>query len=147
MKFKLILLFFLIPSCFLLSAQEKKYLYVLFDEEIDVQMEGEEEIRFYIQPSIHSSFFVFKRKKNEEKVVSIKEYRDRLFTKEEANEIFFEIMEEKAKKFEEKTGLKGNMFRNPPYYYNSVFDDIYLYKEVDAENAILYQVDWMYAIE
>ena len=147
MKLKLILLLILISSCSMISAQEKKNLYVVFDEDRDVQMDGEEEIRFYLKPPIHSSYFVFKRYKNGKKVVSIKKYRDKLSNKEEANEIFFKIMEEKAKKFEEKTDLKGNMFRNPPYYYNSVFDSIYLYKEVDAENAILYKVDWLYAIE
>ena len=89
MKFKLIFLLFLISPCFVLSAQEKKNLYVFFDEKRDVQMDGEEEINFYLRPSIHASFFVFKRNINEKKVVPIKEYRDKLSTKEEANKVFF----------------------------------------------------------
>ena len=146
MKLKLLFLFLIFP-CSWVSAQEKKDLYVIFDKNTDLQLEGEDEISFYLEPSINSSFFVFKKKKHIEKVVSIKEYRNKLSTKEEADEIFIGVMEEKAKQFEEKTGLKGNMFRNPPYYYDSVFADIYLFKELDADNAILYQVEWKYAIE
>lgn len=146
MNLKLIFLF-LTFSCSLISAQEKKDLYLIFDENTDLQFDGEDEIRFYLKPSFNSSFFVFDKKEHKEKMVSIKEYRDKLSTKKKADEIFLGVMEEKAKQFEEKTNLKGNMFRNPPYYYHSVFDKIYLYKELDSENAVLYQVEWKYAIE
>ena len=149
MKFNLLLLFILISSYATLAAQEKKAIYIFLDKNgKDLQFENQERIRFFVQPMIDASHFVFMKNKNEKKVVLIKDYRDKLLTKKEANKVVYEILEEKAKNFEKRNkGYKGNIFRNPPYAYNTLFEKIYLFKELDSERGVLYEVDWVYAIE
>jgi len=52
-----------------------------------------------------------------------------------------------AKEFEADSGLEGDIFKHQPYALNSYFEKIYIYEKIDDQSDVLYQADWIYAIE
>lgn len=52
-----------------------------------------------------------------------------------------------AKELEADSGIEGDIFKHQPYALNSYFEKIYIYEKIDDQSCVLYQADWVYAIE
>lgn len=129
-----------------LNAQEN--IYILFNkEEGDVIKEDSHSKRFYLNPVKDASYFIHYKSAHHIKKVTLESLGDSVVSKSEANELVRCKLENKAQKFQENTGLKGNIHRNPPYNFNALFESIYIYKKTDSLSGTLYEVEWFYAIE
>ena len=145
MKYKLCYLLFLL---FFVKISAQENIYIFFDEEKgDSVKQGKISKRFYLKPSIDASYFAHNENAKKPIRVCFERYKDKIVSKAEANDFVIHKLERKAQKFEEETGLKGNIYRNPPYDYNALFKSIYIYMKIDSLNGILYKVHWNYAIE
>ncbi|MGO2359449.1 hypothetical protein [Mesonia sp.] len=145
MKYKLCYLFFLL---FFVKINAQEDIYIFFEKgKGDFVKEENDLKRFYLKPSIDASYFVHNENAQKPVEVCFETYKDKMISKREANELVMGKLESKAQKFEEETGLKGNIYRNPPYDYNALFKSVYIYFKIDSLKGTLYEVHWNYAIE
>lgn len=130
-------------------SQEKQDIYICYDRDNNKNnvFEDQNQKVFYLYPHIDADHFIHKKNTHDAKVVEYKSIKSKLISKAGANKKVKDYLDLKAKKFEKDTGLKANIIRNSPYYPSSYFKKIYIYEKTNDSTGILYEVEWLYAIE
>lgn len=135
--------------CTYSQNEKKETLYILFDEEVNgnrYMMNDKGKLIFYIQPTIDASYFSYEKSKQCKKLIEYEKVKSDLISKKTANQKVIDYLKDKSLEFKKKTGVKG-LPPIPPFYYNSYFKKIYIYRKIDETCGMLYEVSWIYAIE
>jgi len=74
------------------------------------------------------------------------EIKKQLISKAKLYDFAFERHMENQKEFEEETGIKGLPPVIPSLNLNGLFDMLYIYKSIDENCGIIYEVKWIPAI-
>ena len=137
---------------FLLSlighSQGKETIYILFEESTTNTIKESLKFKyFYLKPKIDNSYFIYDSVKNGAVSIYYEEIKYKLLPIEMVNQKVQSILEKKASAFEKSTKKKGNIIRNPPYNFDDIFNNIYIYEKKSDLKGMLYPVKWIYAIE
>ncbi|OYQ46132.1 hypothetical protein CHU92_01585 [Flavobacterium cyanobacteriorum] len=130
------------------KIDSRNVLYINFNDATDKLFSKKEDgsKTFYLYPKIDNDSFLYNPKKHKTKKVDYTSVKKNLVSKDKANMNTKAIIENEAKAFERKTGLKGNMIRNPPYNFTRYYKKIFIYVKINDGEGILYEVEWRYAI-
>lgn len=146
MKYKLLFLYSLF--CFTTVAAQEN-IYILFNKEKGdlIKEEDSETKKFYLKPALDASVFTYEAQNQKKIRVCYEKYKNKIVSKSKANDVVKEKLEQEALKFEKEAGLKGNIYRNPPYDFKSLFKNIFIYVRINSNKGFLYEVIWDYAIQ
>lgn len=148
----MMLRFILLLSCFYISfellSQGVDTIYIQFEEDCPNSFfsENEDRITFILYPSINQSRFIHNKGSNMMKRTCCIEIKNRLISKTKLNELAIELHIEQQKEFEKETGLKGLPPVIPSLNLNALFNKLYIYKSIDENCGIIYEVKWIPAI-
>ena len=123
-------------------------IYIQFEEDCPTSFftESEDKVTFILHPSINQSRFVHSKGSHKMKHTCCMEIKKQLISKAKLNDFAIELHMEKQKEFEEETGIKGLPPVIPSLNLNALFDKMYIYKSIDENCGIIYEVKWIPAI-
>ena len=134
-------------ALFFLPLAAQEVLYIEYNpKNKDVYFESEDQIRFYLHPTIHASSFIYNKKLNNKKEIYKSEISKKLVTKTKANEKAKAIREKRSIENEKETGIK--VPSTWEFLFFNTFGKMYVFvPDSTGEKGILYPVSWRPAIE